>query len=84
MIWNDLVRCTSPCRRLAGPHKTEVLLLDHRLYVQPRLPTGSWLNLVERWSAEFTQKWLRRGTHRSKNMAQSVDKWGGELVKLGR
>lgn len=29
-------------------------------------PTGaSWLNLVERWFAELTQKQLRRGVHRS-------------------
>jgi transposase len=26
---------------------------------------GSWLNLVERWFAELTNKQLRRGTHRS-------------------
>lgn len=29
--------------------------------------SASWLNLVERWFAEFTQKQLRRGTHRSVN-----------------
>ena len=27
--------------------------------------SSSWLNLVERWFAELTTKWLRRGTHRS-------------------
>jgi len=26
---------------------------------------GSWLNLVERWFAELTNKQLRRGVHRS-------------------
>jgi transposase len=26
---------------------------------------SSWLNLVERWFAELTSKWLQRGTHRS-------------------
>jgi transposase len=26
---------------------------------------GSWLNLVERWFAELTQKQIRRGSHRS-------------------
>ena len=26
---------------------------------------SSWINLVERWFAELTTKWLRRGTHRS-------------------
>jgi hypothetical protein len=35
--------------------------LPHALH-----PTySSWLNLVERWFAELTNKWLRRGTHRS-------------------
>jgi hypothetical protein len=23
----------------------------------------SWLNLVERWFAELTERWLRRGSH---------------------
>ena len=27
--------------------------------------SSSWLNLVERWFAELTNKKLRRGTHRS-------------------
>ena len=26
---------------------------------------SSWMNLVERWFAELTDKWLRRGTHHS-------------------
>jgi len=26
---------------------------------------SSWLNLVQRWFAELTTKWLKRGTHRS-------------------
>jgi hypothetical protein len=26
---------------------------------------ASWLSLVERWFAELTYRWLRRGTHRS-------------------
>ena len=26
---------------------------------------SSWMSLVERWFAELTNKWLRRGTHRS-------------------
>jgi transposase len=25
---------------------------------------SSWLNLVERWFAELTTKWLKRGSHR--------------------
>jgi hypothetical protein len=25
---------------------------------------SSWLNLVERWFAELTTKWIKSGTHR--------------------
>jgi transposase len=41
------------------------------LVARPRVhlhftPTySSWLNLVERWFAELTTKWLRRGSHRT-------------------
>jgi len=52
-----------------GTHKTA--LIRNWLAKRPRFhvhftPTyGSWLNLVERWFAELTNKQLRRGTHRS-------------------
>ena len=52
-----------------GTHKT--LLIRNWLAKRPRVhvhftPTyGSWLNLVERWFAELTNKQLRRGVHRS-------------------
>jgi len=52
-----------------GTHKTPVI---HRwLAKRPRFhlhftPTyASWINLVERWFAELTQKQIRRATHRS-------------------
>jgi hypothetical protein len=33
---------------------------------------------VERWFAELTNKWLRRGTHRSlKELADSITQWVG-------
>jgi hypothetical protein len=36
------------------------------LFVLQFTPTSSsWLNLVERWFAEFTNKTLKRGAHRS-------------------
>ena len=40
-------------------------------------PTYSaWLNLVERWFAELTNKWLRRGTHRSVGeLTASIQPW---------
>jgi transposase len=52
-----------------GTHKTP--LIQNWLLKRPRFhvhftPTyGSWLNLVERWFAELTNKQLRRGAHRS-------------------
>ena len=52
-----------------GTHKTA--LIRHWFAKRPRFhvhftPTyGSWLNLVERWFAELTNKQLRRGVHRS-------------------
>jgi transposase len=52
-----------------GTHKTS--LIRHWFAKRPRFhvhftPTyGSWLNLVERWFAELTNKQLRRGVHRS-------------------
>src|SRR5262249_43591250 len=52
-----------------GTHKTT--LIRNWLAKRPRFhvhftPTyGSWLNLVERWFAELTNKQLRRGAHRS-------------------
>src|SRR5919108_1079751 len=36
-----------------------------RFYVHFTPTYGSWLNLVERWFAELTQKQIRRGAHRS-------------------
>jgi transposase len=52
-----------------GTHKTT--LIQHWLLRHPRFHThftptySSWLNQVERWFAELTEKWLRRETHRS-------------------
>src|SRR5215470_2399770 len=52
-----------------GTHKTP--LIRNWLAKRPRYhlhftPTyGSWMNLVERWFAELTNKQLRRGVHRS-------------------
>ncbi|NEA20456.1 IS630 family transposase, partial [Streptomyces halstedii] len=50
-------------------HKTPVVkrwLLSHPRFHLHFTPTSSsWLNLVERWFAELTQKKLKRGIHRS-------------------
>jgi transposase len=45
-----------------------------RLHFTPTY--SSWLNLVERWFAELTTKWLRRGTHRStRDLVASIRTW---------
>jgi transposase len=53
----------------SSTHKTPEIhrrLLRHPRFTLHFTPTySSWLNLVERWFAELTNKWLRRGTHRS-------------------
>ena len=53
----------------SSTHKTPAIkkwLLAHPRFELHFTPTSSsWLNLVERWFGELTQKKLRRGTHRS-------------------
>jgi transposase len=59
-----------------GTHKTQ--LIRDWLAKRPRFhlhftPTSaSWLNLVERWFAELTEKQLRRGVHRSTKELESA------------
>ena len=52
-----------------GTHKTPLirnwLAKRQRVHVHFTPTYGSWLNLVERWFAELTNKQLRRGAHRS-------------------
>ena len=68
-------------------HKTPEIkkwLLRHPRFHLHFTPTySSWMNLVERWFAELTNKWLRRGTHRSTKelesaIAQWIDQWNEE------
>jgi transposase len=53
----------------SSTHKTPAIqkwLLAHPRFVLHFTPTSSsWLNLLERWFAELTNKKLRRGAHRS-------------------
>ena len=61
-------------------HKTPEIrrwLLRHPRFHLHFTPTySSWMNLVERWFAELTNKWLRRGTHRStKKLESAIDQW---------
>ena len=61
-------------------HKTPEVhrwLVRHRRFHVHFTPTySSWLNLVERWFAELTTKWIRRGTHRSvTELRDSIQHW---------
>jgi transposase len=61
-------------------HKTPSIqrwLLRHPRFTLHFTPTySSWLNLVERWFAELTNRWLRRGTHRStRELVASIRTW---------
>jgi transposase len=68
-------------------HKTPAIqrwLAAHPRFVLHFTPTGaSWLNLVERWFAELTNRKLRRGTHRSvealnRDIRDWIDTWNDE------
>ena len=61
-------------------HKTPSIqrwLVRHPRFTLHFTPTySSWLNLVERWFAELTQKWLKRGTHHStRQLVASIRTW---------
>lgn len=61
-------------------HKTPEIkrwLLRHPRFTLHFTPTySSWINLIERWFAELTTKWLRRGTHRStKELEAAITAW---------
>ena len=68
----------------ASTHKTPAIhkwLAAHPRFVLHFTPTSSsWLNLVERWFAELTNKKLRRGAHRSvtdlnRDIRAWIDTW---------
>jgi transposase len=64
----------------SSTHKTPEIhrwLVRHPRFTLHFTPTySSWLNLVERWFAELTEKWLRRGTHRStKELEAAIRSW---------
>ena len=64
----------------SSTHKAPIIrrwLVRHPRFTLHFTPTySSWLNLVERWFAELTTKWLRRGTHRSvKELTESIRTW---------
>jgi transposase len=64
----------------SSTHKTPSIqrwLLRHPRFRLHFTPTySSWLNLVERWFAELTTKWIKRGTHRSvRDLVASIRTW---------
>jgi transposase len=64
----------------SSTHKTPAIqrwLLAHPRFHLHFTPTySSWLNLVERWFAELTTKWVRRGSHRSvQQLEESIRQW---------
>jgi transposase len=64
----------------SSTHKTPQIrrwLQRHPRFTFHFTPTySSWLNLVERWFAELTTKWLRRSAHRSvRDLTASIRTW---------
>jgi transposase len=64
----------------SSTHKTPSIqrwLRRHPRFTLHFTPTyASWLNLVERWFAELTTKWITRGTHRSvRDLVASIRTW---------
>jgi transposase len=64
----------------SSTHKTPAIqrwLVAHPRFQLHFTPTSSsWLNLVERWFAELTTKWLRRGSHRSvAELEHAIQNW---------
>ncbi len=64
----------------SSTHKTPMIqrwLVRHPRFTLHFTPTySSWLNLVERWFAELTTKWIKRGSHRSvRDLVASIRTW---------
>jgi transposase len=64
----------------SSTHKTPSIqrwLVRHPRFTLHFTPTySSWLNLVERWFAELTTKWIKRGSHRSvRDLTASIRSW---------
>jgi transposase len=64
----------------SSTHKTPSIqrwLVRHPRFTLHFTPTySSWLNLVERWFAELTTKWIKRSTHRSvRDLVASIRTW---------
>ena len=66
-------------RQLLDPQDAvdPTLALRHPRFTLHFTPTyASWLNLVERWFAELTTKWIKRSAHRSvRDLVASIRTW---------
>ena len=64
----------------SSTHKSPTIqrwLVRHPRFTLHFTPTySSWLNLVERWFAELTDKWIKRSAHRSvRDLVASIRTW---------
>jgi transposase len=64
----------------SSTHKTPAIqrwLLRHPRFTLHFTPIySSWLNLVERWFAELTTRWIKRSAHRSvRDLVASIRTW---------
>jgi len=64
----------------SSTHRTQSIqrwLVRHPRFSFHFTPTySSWLNLVERWLAELTTKWIKRAAHRSvRDLVASIRTW---------
>ena len=67
------------------PAIKEWLLKHPRFHLHFTPTTSSWLNLVERWFAELTNRKLRRSAHRSvTELEAGIRKWINEWNKAPR
>jgi hypothetical protein len=64
-------------RRPCGIWPQNEAMLQRARHTFHFTPTySSWLNLVERWFAEMTTKWIKRGSHRSvRDLVASIRSW---------
>jgi hypothetical protein len=68
------VICDSSTRKT--PATQRWMLAHPRVRLQFTPTYSSELNLIERWFAELTTKWLKRGTHRSvAELEQAIQSW---------
>jgi lipoyl(octanoyl) transferase len=68
-----------------GTHKTPMihrwLLRNPRFQLHFTPTSASWINLVERWFAQLTERQIRRGVHRS---TEELEREGVAVFETGR